>query len=121
MKNSEILTQARKLIENEENWTHYNLARDPSSKPVDPTSPDAVCFCSVGAVAKVTNTPYKPENDQRVYNCGPVRLLSKAVGILTDFDWETIWIYNDNATSSHESILAVFDKAIELAKAQESK
>lgn len=48
------LIAARALIEKPEAWTTGVLARDSCGDPTDFNGPSAVCFCVLGALARVT-------------------------------------------------------------------
>ena len=46
----DILTEARELLSDPDNWTRYTLARDSEGVEVNTNHPDAVCWCAVGAL-----------------------------------------------------------------------
>lgn len=50
-----ILTGARALLDSPEKWTREVLARDANGGKVGIRSPDAVCYCSLGALTKAMN------------------------------------------------------------------
>ncbi len=103
----EILTEARSLITNPDNWTQGFFARDGDGVLLESDSPGATCWCAWGAIQKVVG----------------VSLLSKAHNL---YLWDTLWnatgepdfgssshvIWSYNDTHTHEEVLAVFDKAI---------
>ena len=49
------LKLARKKIENPENWIRKKLALDHEGNEVEPTDPNAVSFCSLGALLSAYN------------------------------------------------------------------
>jgi hypothetical protein len=53
MKTSEVLRQARKLIEKPEHWTRGANARKANGLQCSPNSIEAFCFCSNGALSRV--------------------------------------------------------------------
>ena len=55
MKDSTALIKAFDLISTPGKWTKGTYARDISGEEVYPDSESAVCFCSLGALMKVTN------------------------------------------------------------------
>lgn len=50
-----ILRDAADLIEPPGRWTRGTLARDEHGLPVAAESPDAVCWCALGAVQRVAS------------------------------------------------------------------
>lgn len=100
MKTSEVLSRAKELISKPENWTRAAFARDKDGTSVSWSSPDAVCFCSVGAVRRVA----KEEGSEAET---PLRLVMKSI---VD--------YNDYRT--HPEVLAAFDSAIGLSQEWEN-
>lgn len=117
MKNSEILINAKKLIEKPENWTKKYLAKDSFGYKVEPLSEKAVCFCSVGAVKRASG--FHDRNADSVYNHECVLLLNEALLQLEFYQHGVIWLFNDRFDTEHEKVIKVFDKAIEIAKEQE--
>lgn len=102
MNNYDILTNAQNLIRDPKNWTQELYARDEDDHAVEPASKQAVCYCSLGAIMRVTgldsDTTEHPTFD----------LLEVAMGsFVTEF--------NDDRT--HAEVMAAFDKARELAAA----
>ena len=111
----QTLREARALIEAPERWTRGELARDKNGDFCAPRSANAVCWCSEGAMKKVGRT------------VAAWRLLESAVPNrnITRFNDGT---YKNKplgkqprpAPVRHRKVLAAFDKAIELAEADES-
>lgn len=99
MTSLQTLIAARELISEESRWTQGQYARDSAGHGSSPMSKTAVCFCSEGAILRVTREP----NDVVLAD----RLLRKATG-------EPTYVFND--TRTHTEVLAAFDRAIELAK-----
>lgn len=105
MKKSEILIKSKELISNPKNWTQGMFARDEYGTPVPSISENACSWCSAGAVIKVANNIYVA--------ISLFALLEKSIS-------RAIAPFNDNPESTHEDIMNMFDKAIELAKAEET-
>jgi hypothetical protein len=95
----ELLQKARVLITPRLNWTQRAAARDKAGIPTLPNSPDAVCWCSIGALWKIKNN---------------LSLCALAQEKLYDVNRMGIAQYND--TFSHEQCLERFDKAIALCE-----
>lgn len=99
MKTSEVLTKAKALIENPENW----IQGDYSSK-------SGTCFCSFGAVAKVLNVcNFSSHVDHHAF------ALKEVVQDSEKFETpsENFAAYNDRST--HAEVMEAFDKAIALS------
>lgn len=109
MKTSEILIKAKSLIDTPEKWTTETLARNSAKKPVGFDSEEAVCFCSLGALHRIFED-MGDENSALHFNKSKNYL---RMGTQHQF----IAHFNDDAT--HEEVMVAWDKAIELAKADE--
>lgn len=114
----EILIEARELISVPERWTQGDYARDREGKGlIDHPSIKPVCYCTLGACTAI-------EELHNIHEGGldPSRaimsILLKALDNLVEKP-TTIDDYND--THTHEEILTLFDKAIEIAKEEEKK
>jgi len=100
MNNAEIkqvLIKARNLISKPENWTQRAVARTPEGHRTSALSTNAVCYCAMGALIKIY----------------PLYQGSRHIGVLAKAMGADVAYYNDNHT--HAEVLAMFDKAIELA------
>jgi hypothetical protein len=107
MNTLEILIEARKLIEEPENWTQVYYALDGDGELVEPSHSNATCFCMLGAIAKATG------DDAGLIEFTPAvqRLRFSVGGPIVPF----------NGTASHDEVLSAFDRAIEAARASEVK
>lgn len=94
----EILKAARELIAKPERWTRGSGARDASGQDVDASSDDAVCWCAIGAIVRVSENPV------------PAEMLLRRV--LPDGGF--ISAFNDS--HDHAEVLALFDAAIASAR-----
>lgn len=108
---AEQLRAAKALIDTPERWTKKVFARNAAGFGVDVDNPDAVCFCSLGAIAKVVD-----HDPREVWiGCGielPRNYLEQAAGgfrFVTDI--------NDDHDTTHADIMKLFDDAIALAEA----
>jgi len=93
----QVLIKARELISKPENWTQRATARSADGRRVSALSTEAVCYCAMGAMVKVA----------------PLYLGSRLDFLLSAAVQESAAHYND--THTHAEVLAMFDKAIELA------
>lgn len=94
---NDILTMfdaAWNLIKSKEHWTQGDSARDRVGWDVGALSPDAVCWCSLGATMKVLGpdpTPYRRQNMAIIHDA----LRTAMIGNIADF--------NDHHT--HEEVM----------------
>jgi hypothetical protein len=101
----DLLTRAQNLIRDPNNWTQDFIARDKIGRPVNVTDPDAVCFCSLGALARAEPDP-EARAKAKIYLHDAVDHLTGGWGIAT---------FNDREGRTHEEVMAMWDKARELA------
>lgn len=106
MKPSELLTKAKALIADPKHWTQGWYAKDAKGHSTVPSTPNAVCWCSVGAIDKVAReeNTYSPKLEAAKY-------LTK---VSAECGYSGIPDFNDS--SSHETVMKAWDKAIKLAK-----
>lgn len=100
----EILRGARGKISEPRHWAQGDFARDIEGNPVSFASSDAVCWCARGAI-------YATDEFD---SWGAIQLLRRAIEEQTGDP--AVARFND--THGHTDVLAVFDRAIELAEAQ---
>lgn len=94
----EILVNARKLIEKEENWTQATMARTADDKPVYTTHPEAMKFCALGAINKAGRL-------------ASYESVMSACALLRDtLGRKDVVDFNDSHT--HREVIELFDKAI---------
>jgi hypothetical protein len=100
---AEILKAAKAKISDPINWMQGYYARDINGDELLGNESGAVCFCGFGAIEAVTGIAHLGEGWPKAAE----NALHAAAG--TNFP-----CFNDAHT--HEEVLAVFDKAIELAE-----
>ena len=88
----EILIAARAIIAEEKNWAQEAYAKDKDGMFTGVGSSNAVCFCSIGAIRKITMEPFD------------------AMGVLGSYMGGSIIAFND--THTHKEVLAAWDEAI---------
>lgn len=93
-----LLKNARELISNEENWTYGSYSRSIDGGTAIPSSTDAVCWCSIGALRKFG--AWDSVNDA---------MFELMVAMPEDYR-QSVATFNDSHT--HAEVLALFDKAI---------
>lgn len=132
-KTSEILREARSLIACSDNWLKRSFATDYSGTPLTPhvlgwakaTSSrepaEARCFCSEGALHHAINDGKLMD----AHNIGGATWMSqlnqcKAVLVeaITGAPWAgyRLFTFNDDPTTKHSDVIAVFDRAIDLSE-----
>lgn len=109
MKPSELLVKAQAVIADPEHWTQDWYARDAKGHHTGPSTPEAVCWCSIGAIDKVAH-------EEVIYS---TRLMVEGylARVADDCGYSDIPDFNDN--SSHEAVMKAWDEAIRLAKEDE--
>lgn len=101
---AEILRKARALIKDPKNWTQKACARDKYGYEVDVDSREAYCFCTIGAIAKVSGR--STDGDAR--------------NALRDIIGGRRSIANFNDEHTHAEVLALFDRAIARAESEQA-
>jgi hypothetical protein len=106
LKPSEVLARAADLIEPEGKWTQGAYGKTHTGKRVENLR-WAVCFCAVGAIAKVAR-----RRPGRVHDSlfPPVRYVERANDI------ESLGFWNDVAWRTQAEVVAALRKASQLAK-----
>jgi hypothetical protein len=96
----EILKATKELLSDEKRWTRDFLARHENGNPIGPNEPNAVCFCILGAIDKLTGTngKYSP-----AHVAIEQELPKKYIGI---------GHFNDDPETTHGHVMAVLQKAI---------
>lgn len=110
-KPSEVLSDAKELIRDPLKLTKSFLARNKLDNQVDPLSPVACKWCSVGAVIHVAKKNGLNEEIALPF----LRTATKDWGYHGQAGSPAIMTDN----RSHEEIMKLFDRAIELAKEKE--
>lgn len=105
---AEILTKAKELISVPERWTQSTYARDQYGCHINATNPAATCWCSLGAIRRAARDArlhqmFEDEHAAKHY-------LECALGN------RYIAAFNDAPERTHAEVMAMFDRAIELAK-----
>lgn len=99
----ENLIAARELISDPDRWCQVEYAKTIAGVVTGPLDPDAVCFCTIGALVRATRSTVRDVEQ----DCGEgaiSKVLEKACG-------SSVIRFND--THSHAEVLAAFDRAIE--------
>lgn len=104
----EILRKAKALIDAPEKWTQRQYARNHAGDPICVLDDSATCFCVVGALARSAEVePHEIEG-------GPF------FDLLRDACGGGVISFNDREYTCHDDVMAIFDRAIELASKQEA-
>ncbi len=102
----EVLIRGKERLER--GWCQGASARDASGNKSDPESPNAASFCVFGAMHE-REGPYASDRARELIR----RVLGAKLGD------GAIAIYNDTPGRTKEEVLALVDKAINLAKEDE--
>ena len=111
MKPSELLIKAKAVIADPKHWTQGWYAHNADGFDVESCNPEAVCWCSVGAIDKVVHE--EGVSDTRFK---ATLYLAEMAG---EFGCSSIPDLNDH--SSHETVMKAWDRAIKLAKEDENR
>lgn len=103
------LSAAKALIDTPEKWTQGTVARDANGEMVEHAR-DAVCLCAFGA-CRVAIGPY-----------ADVSPLMEALrrAIPTENAAPTTVSFNDHPDTTHDDVMALFDRAIAVAEGNPS-
>jgi hypothetical protein len=105
MTTADTLRAARRLIEHPSNWVQGSMAQDEHGDEVDPTSENAVCWCSVGALDATAS------RDEDAFRAA-TQLMAEATGKPR----ESLTEWNDAPARTHADVLWAFANAIALAE-----
>ena len=94
----EVLLQAKGLISTPRSWCQHNFAVRANGQGTSAYDAEAVAWCALGAISKVRDNITDDVAD---------RYLAMSAGM-------SVSEFND--THTHEEVLAMFDRAIELAR-----
>jgi hypothetical protein len=111
---SQILRAARETIADPKHWTQGAYARDKHGVPVDSLRGEGCTFCTFGAVRHVVakeNAEYF-EAEVALDSSVPRDGMGATIGAIN---------FNDAPTTTHADVLALFDRAIARAEAQETR
>lgn len=100
-----VLINARKLIDNPQSWTQHKYARDSDGRAVPGESEQAVCWCAIGALQRVSTLI----NDKR-FNQEASACLLAAIKPDSSMGLISVARYNDKHT--HAEVINLFDEAI---------
>lgn len=125
----DLLRAAKERISDPERWTRGCLARDANGKPVSPEDSRATRWCAIGSVRRTAPGPFI---DAEKYLVRATDVLGNH-GLVLQGTWPKYEIayINDGpdpripldrhcrpAPRRHKEVLALFDRAIELAEAE---
>lgn len=105
----EILTGAREILSDPARWTVEASARDADGKLCDVYSPEATCFCAVGALIKAAHTQHIDGTS------GLADTYFQAREIVSDVSSKSLIDVNDY--EGREAVLEILDQAIAQASA----
>lgn len=133
MLTSEYLIAAKAVISNPDNWTkgYYAMTRpirDVNERNLDDYlevgDPKAVCFCSMGALAKVaygvSGSEWSYDKEIMAVFDQVTTILGETAGPASLTGVNDVVAFNDRRETTHEDVMALFDRAIASAKEMES-
>lgn len=113
MKLSEFMVGAKELIKDESSWTKDWFARNDSGLAVSSMHEDATCFCSLGAIERFAGCELGGDLAD-----GCSSRTKEAQNLLEEVMGGLVEHYNDSHT--HIEVMAKWDEAINLARAEEA-
>ena len=102
---AKLIMDMKELISTPEKWTKGTEARDKNGNICSYS--DAVCFCTLGAFEMVVN-------EQNITGIDRDTIFDYIAATIKKLGYHSITYFNDNHT--HEDVMNLFDKAIELSK-----
>ncbi len=111
----EVLVKAKELIQDPKHWIQGTFARDSEGRGVAVYVPEAVCFCSLGAMRRASLNYPIPEPVLKAFVAGIYEVPLEEVGHNVYMMKDGITSFNDKPGRTHARVLEVFDKAIEIA------
>ena len=102
---AEVLRAAKAKIEDPEHWCKYSYACDADGNSIASSDPEAQSWCGMGAVFSLSSLGPK----RHAISC-----LQKAA---LEHEHVSIDVLNDH--SGHESVMKMYDRAIEFAEEDE--
>jgi hypothetical protein len=117
----QVLIDARKLLM-DKGWCQGELAQNQHGRPVGPTSPDAVTYCSLGALYAAANVEGEdafignPNFNAQDFSTVDVATKLLATTLPTVFENQTELVtFNDREGTHVEDVLSLFDRTIAIA------
>lgn len=111
-----ILRRARKRVSDPGRWTQGQMARKPTGTGVTAKNPEACRWCAVGAIRKAAPTERRSDRAHRLLSTASHELFGVGPIQVNDGRRGT---GKDPRAVAHQATLLVFDRAIELAKAEQ--
>ena len=112
MKVSEFLIKAKSFIEKPENWTQGWYAKNSAGEEISAASPEATCWCSLGALRKaaITEDRYAIKEVKSI-------AVERLHYVIESLGGNGISNFNDH--NDHETVMKVWDRAIKAAQEAE--
>ena len=109
----EALCGARELLSDPKKWTKGGYALSAAGENCDVLSDAAACWCLTGALARTTGNHMESGSPGSLGGYG---ILAEAIGKPERL---VVSSWNDEPGRSHTEVLALLDKAIELARSRQ--
>lgn len=119
----QLIEEARELIKNPDNWCQEAFSRDKTGKPVSSWKEEAIKFCAIGALYRVS--PYATDKDL-FSKIDPDSLKQKdnhnnTFDVLQKTSKRLFGqlVQNINDTTGHADIMKIYDETIKELNEQE--
>jgi hypothetical protein len=112
-----LLVRARELIQEREHWIRHNLARNAKGEVVNPSDPEATCFCILGALDRAQHE-LTPERDSALPTLGILDARKLLWDYLPDKYQRhlctdpTLALPAFNDSNEHYAVIELFDQVI---------
>jgi hypothetical protein len=111
MRASKVLIEAKKLIENADNWLKGCYAENKQGRPVGPLDSAACKFCSAGAIQKITKLSLIGDGGSADY-CH-ILMKNTKLAITTYNSDLRLMDFNDSPATTHAMVMQVWQDAID--------
>lgn len=104
-----ILRGARRLIA-EDGWCQFTMAVNRHDMKVDPSDPDAHCYCLLGSIWAVI--PLMPDDPIKRYELADMAVVALQTTLKKKGQYSCLSLWNDNCNRNRYDVIALFDETI---------
>lgn len=108
------LALGRAIVTDPEAWTKGCEARNDKGQEVATYDNGACKFCMVGALNFAAGNASDFGSTYQLYE--GIKFLNRAIMVLDSRTHPNVTVFNDSGRTTHRQMLAVYDKAVELAE-----
>lgn len=114
-----LMRKIDELLSDESKWTKGTNALDYKHAGVHSVSPFACCWCLLGAFIKCNVGDQSQLSPNKLPNGKPNggAILLQAIAETSEFEYRTMWSFNDDPRTDFTKVKAALKRAIELEEA----